>query len=81
MKTTVIFYLILFSGLTLGFVGFFALSGLPTWRLANTVALALFYFCWGMVYHYKEKTLHFKVVFEYLLISLLGLAFLLVMIW
>ena len=35
-------------------------------------AFATFYFLWGVIHHYFEKSLHTEVVFEYLLLAILG---------
>lgn len=36
------------------------------------IGMSLAYFLWGMVHHYLEKNLYFKVVIEYFLVALLG---------
>lgn len=77
MSKKTVFYQILSGGLILGLIGFFAFLGQPMLRKLTIILMALFYFFWGMVYHYQEKTLHPKIVLEYLLIALLGAVLLL----
>lgn len=76
MKKETVFYLVLITGLVLGAIGFFAFSGQQNLRVLSIIITALFYFSWGMVYHSQDKTLHYKVVLEYLLIAVLGSALL-----
>lgn len=37
-----------------------------------TLGLAFFYFFWGIWHHKKEKSLHPRIVIEYLIIAALG---------
>lgn len=66
-------YLILVLGLLGGLGVFVFFSGQSVKQVAIVFSLAFFYFLWGVVHHYLKKDLHFKVVLEYFLISLLGL--------
>ncbi|MBU0618651.1 hypothetical protein KKD62_00270 [Patescibacteria group bacterium] len=70
-KTRFYSYLFLISGLSLGLVAFFALSE-QVFRLTVAVIIGIFYFSWGMVHHSWEKSLHPKIVLEYLLFALLA---------
>ncbi len=81
MSKKTIFYLILFSGLLLGLVAFFTFKAQIIQRKLSIILTALFYFCWGMVYHKWEKTLHPRVIIEYLLIAALGALLLLSITW
>lgn len=36
------------------------------------IGLSILYIVWGILHHLKEKTLHSKVVLEYVLFALLG---------
>lgn len=45
------------------------------------VATAFAYFLWGIIHHYLEDNLYFKVVVEYFLIALLGTIVLLSLIY
>lgn len=81
MSKKIVFYLILLSGLILGLIGFFAFVGQPKLRTSTIILTALFYFSWGMVYHYQDKSLHPKVVLEYLLMAILGSVLLLSITW
>lgn len=70
-------YLILFSGLLLGAVAFFAFVGLPFFRVAAVVIVGVFYFVWGIIHHLLLKDLHIKIALEYLFISAIGCGLLL----
>lgn len=68
-------YIVLLVIMMAGLVAMIA-SGKST--LAHTVILVLMslgYFFWGVIHHFLEKDLHFEVVLEYFIMSLLGLAF------
>lgn len=81
MRKKTLFYLLLFVGLLLGLIGFFSFLGQPALRKLVVIITSLFYFSWGMVYHYQEKTLHPKIVIEYLLIAVLGAMLLMSISW
>lgn len=66
-------YVVLVLGLLAGLGAFIWFSGQSIKQLAVVFMLAVFYFVWGVIHHYLKKDLYFKVVLEYLLISLLGL--------
>ena len=66
-------YLVLVFGLLIGLGFFVYFSGQQAVQTAAVFLLALFYFFWGIIHHAFKKDLHFKVILEYLLISLLGL--------
>lgn len=70
-------YLILFSGLLLGAVAYFAFLGLPFYRVAAVILTGVFYFSWGIIHHLLLKDLHIKIVLEYLFISIIGCGLLL----
>ena len=38
------------------------------------ICISLSYFIWGVVHHTLEKELHLEIVLEYLIMSVLGLA-------
>jgi len=66
-------YLVLLLGLLGGLTAFVFFSSQNVKQLLVVFGLVLFYFSWGIVHHTLKKDLHFKVVLEYLLVSLLGL--------
>jgi uncharacterized membrane protein HdeD (DUF308 family) len=70
-------YLILLSGLCLGILGFFALAGLPIYRIMAVIFIGSFYVCWGTIHHILDKDFHIKTFLEYLLMAILGCAILL----
>ena len=70
-------YLILFSGLLLGAIAYFAFIGLPFYRVAVVVIIGAFYFVWGIIHHLLLKDIHIKIVLEYLFVSIIGCGLLL----
>lgn len=66
-------YLILGLAIAGGLISFILLANQSAKQLMVILSMAVFYFVWGVVHHAFKKDLHFKVVLEYLLISLLGL--------
>ncbi|MBU1071451.1 hypothetical protein KKG65_03530 [Patescibacteria group bacterium] len=38
-----------------------------------TIGFTLLYFIWGLWHHKREKSLHPKIILEYLIIAMLGL--------
>lgn len=69
-------YLILFAGLILGFFFFSLFSYNRQLQLITGVAMSIYYLGWGVVYHSLKKNLTLKVLIEYFLISLIGVAIL-----
>ncbi len=45
----------------------------PYLRITSAILMGVSYFLWGIVMHFKDKTLHLPVVLEYLGLSLLGI--------
>lgn len=74
MKARTYQYFFLVSGLALGLFGFFAFAAYPQLRMAISIAIGIFYFGWGVIHHSLEKSLHIKIVLEYLLIAILAVA-------
>lgn len=46
----------------------------PKYILFSTVVFALIYVIWGVLHHLKAKSFHSRVVLEYFLVALLGVA-------
>lgn len=69
-------YLILFSGLIIGFFFFLFFSYNRQLQLVIGIFLSLYYLSWGVINHLLKKDLTLKVLFEYILISLLGIVIL-----
>ena len=65
-------YLVLALGLS-GGLAVFVFAGQNQQRSLIVFFITAFYFLWGIIHHTLERDLHFRVVLEYLLISLLGL--------
>ena len=70
-------YLILFSGLLLSAIAYFAFVGLPFYRVAAVIITGIFYFFWGIIHHLLLKDLHIKIALEYLFVSAIGCGLLL----
>jgi hypothetical protein len=52
-----------------GVLAFLYLTGNQSSQLLVGIIIAVAYACWGIIYHWMDKTLYRKVVVEYLLIS------------
>ena len=74
MTTTKLDYAILaaFSASYLGFV--YSYQTVPRYILIATSVFAIFYVIWGIFHHLKAHNFHKRIVLEYLLVALLGLA-------
>ena len=70
-------YLILFTILGVGFLFFLLSSHRPQLQLKILLFVLAFYFLWGVIHHYLEKTLTFGVLLEYLLVA--GVVFLIIL--
>lgn len=49
---------------------------LPAYRVVLAVVMALGYFLWGVYHHFKDKTLYWPVVLEYLVLAIIGMSLL-----
>ena len=63
-----VFYILLFAAFALGAVFFLRVRFNPFYQFSMLLALAIFYFVWGMFYHYLRRDLNIKVFWEYLII-------------
>jgi len=71
MKKPEHLYSYLLISLLLGVLGFIFFK-LPFLRIITSIIMGTTYFLWGVVTHYKDKTLHLSIVLEYLSISLIS---------
>ena len=55
-------------------VSIFRYQSTPQYLLFATIIFAVLYFIWGIFHHVKTRSFHAKIVLEYLLVALLGLA-------
>jgi hypothetical protein len=46
----------------------------PKYILISTIVFALSYIIWGIFHHIKARNFHGRIVLEYLLVALLGVA-------
>lgn len=67
-------YLILLTILILGIIATVLVGKSTFFKGFIVIFMALAYFSWGMIHHYIEKDLHPHLIIEYLLISVLGAA-------
>ena len=72
-------FILLVLGLLLFLALIFIFAYSPTFQILLAIIMSLYYFFWGMVHHHLEGSLHPRVIWEYLLIALLG-GFLLVLV-
>ena len=56
-----------------GLWGVFWFSYLPMAQLIIISSMALGYILWGIFHHYEHHDLHPKIVWEYVLVALLGI--------
>lgn len=73
-------YVILSLILIFGLFGFWFYSYNPLLRQIIILSTVLFYWGWGIMHHFLEKTLNFKVVVEYTVVALFGVVLLLMII-
>jgi len=64
-------YFILVSILGLFFLLFIQNRGIPAVQYRLGVLASVSYFIWGIVHHYSEDNLNFKIVIEYALLAFL----------
>jgi hypothetical protein len=55
-------------------VAIFRFQTMPVYILAATAVFAFTYFCWGIFHHLKMKNLNFRIMLEYFLVAILGVA-------
>lgn len=69
-------YLILFSGLIIGFFFFSFFSYNRQLQLISGISMSVYYLFWGVAFHLFKKNLTLKILTEYLLISILAIVIL-----
>ena len=67
-------YLLLFLLLTISFFAFMKSLGIPQKQFQVGIVTAMMYVTWGVAHHLYDRDLNWKIVLEYLAVSLLGLA-------
>ena len=77
IKASLSHYLVLLFILLTGFGAFYYFQRFPQAQIVSAFLTASFYVFWGIVHHYLEGDLHFRVVMEYLTVALLGFLILL----
>ena len=65
-------YLVLFIILLIGLVSFWYFSYQKFVQVWAVILTGLAYVLWGVIHHYLDKTLHAKLVFEYLATAIFG---------
>ncbi|KKQ95800.1 MAG: hypothetical protein UV74_C0013G0405 [Candidatus Woesebacteria bacterium GW2011_GWB1_43_14] len=70
-------YLPLIGIFVFGVAGFWIFSYDRIFQISITIAIGASYVSWGIIHHYLHHDLHWKVVLEYLGISLIGLGIIL----
>jgi len=65
-------YLILILILGIGLVSFWFFHYQKMMQIWTVVLTGLAYVLWGVIHHYLEKTLHAKLVLEYLTTAVFG---------
>ncbi len=70
-------YASLIGILLASFIGFFAFSYDKNFQAAIAISLSISYVVWGIVHHAVHKDLYLDVFIEYLVFAILGLVFIL----
>ena len=70
-------YLSLLGILAAGVIGFFAFQYDRNFQAAVAISLSMAYVSWGIVHHAIHKDLYLDVFVEYLIFAILGLVFVL----
>lgn len=52
----------------------FKYQTVPSYTLFATGVFAFIYLLWGIIHHYKLKNLRLRIVLEYVLVAILGVA-------
>lgn len=73
-------YLVLLFILGSGLGAFFYFRSSAQTQIVSAFLTASFYVFWGIVHHYLEGDLHWRVVFEYLGVAFLGFLVLLTLV-
>jgi len=81
MKEHLIHYLTLLVILDLAIGAFFMLSFSRIYQALVVVAMGVLYVIWGIIHHYLSEDFHLKVVFEYILISILAILVILALLY
>ncbi|OGD71475.1 hypothetical protein A3D09_02575 [Candidatus Collierbacteria bacterium RIFCSPHIGHO2_02_FULL_49_10] len=68
-------YIALLVILMAGLVAMMVSGGSTTVHTLILVLISLGYFIWGVIHQFLEKEFHLEIILEYFLFSLLGLAF------
>jgi hypothetical protein len=74
-------YLPLLGIFLFGILGFWLFSYDRLFQISIAVAVSIAYVVWGIVHHAMHRDLHWKVVIEYLAISIIGLSVILSLIF
>jgi len=75
-KNSIINYIVLVLILTGGVVSFYTVRSNPTLQLLIGVVTSVSYVLWGIIHHYMDRSLHKKIVVEYLLIGAIAIVLL-----
>ena len=67
-------YISLISIFVAAFIGFWYFSYDKVFQIAISVALSLSYISWGVIHHTVHKDISLAIIFEYIAVSVLGLA-------
>jgi hypothetical protein len=75
-KNSIINYTVLILILFGGVVSFYTVRSNPTLQLMIGVVTSVSYVLWGIIHHYMDRSLHKKIVIEYLLIGAIAIVLL-----
>lgn len=66
-------YFTLLCVLSVGLWGIFWFNYQPATQLAIIIIVSIAYVIWGISHHQAHRDLHLKIVFEYILVAVLGI--------
>jgi len=52
----------------------FRYQTVPKYILISTGIFAIIYICWGIIHHTRIKNMNFRIMLEYFLVAILGVA-------
>ncbi len=76
MKKSLMHYIVLLIILGAGIASFYYVQGNATLQLAIGIVVSISYVFWGIIHHILERSIHRRIVIEYLLIGAIAIVLL-----
>lgn len=71
-KKSTYLILSLLAGIYLSFIFYY--RTMPKYIVFSTIIFGILYIIWGVAHHLREHNFHYRIVLEYLLVAILGVA-------